>query len=229
MFPAVAIVEDDAAIRRHVAEALRREGYSVAEWGTAADALRGIRAAPPSLVVLDLGLPDADGLDVCRDLAKSHPDLPILILTARHDEEACVRGLNLGADDFMTKPFRVRELLARLQAVLRRRQSPARPEAAAEFGRLSIDFAKQTVYKGGKPAPLTSREFRLLTLLARQPGRPFTRDQILDALSGADCEAFDRSVDQIIKRLRAKIEDEPSSPTYIETVWGVGYRFTETP
>jgi DNA-binding response OmpR family regulator len=229
MFPAVAIVEDDAAIREHVAEALRREGMAVAGWGTAADALRGIRAAPPSLVILDLGLPDADGLDVCRELTRSHPAVPVLILTARDDEETCVRGLNLGADDFMTKPFRMRELLARIQAILRRRAGRARPAAVAEYGRLAIDFAKQTVYKDGKPTPLTAREFRLLTLLARQPGRPFTRDQILDALSGAESEAFDRAVDQIIKRLRAKIEDHPSSPTYIETVWGVGYRFTETP
>lgn len=228
MFPAIDIVEDDESIRAHVAEILRREGYAVHEWGTAEDALRGIHASPPSLVILDLGLPDRDGLDVCRDLAQTHPDLPILILTARSDEETCVRGLNLGADDFMVKPFRVRELVARVTTILRRHQIREKPVTAHKMGDLVIDFDKQTVTRRGEPAQLTSREFRLLTLMARQPGRPFTRDQILDSLSGSDYGAFDRSVDQIIKRLRAKIEDDPSSPKYIETVWGVGYRFTES-
>lgn len=228
MFPSIAIVEDDVAIREHVAEALRREGYSVTEWGNGADALRGIKAGAPSLAILDLGLPDMDGLKVCRKLAAEHPDLPILILTARTDEDACVQGLNLGADDFMTKPFRMRELAARMQAILRRRQVRTKPQVKTKVGDLVIDFSKQMVYKRGEPASITAREFHLVTLLARQPGRPFTRDQILDALSGSDYEAFDRSVDQVIKRLRAKIEDNPSSPKYVETVWGVGYRFTES-
>lgn len=228
MFATIGIIEDDVLIREHAGEVLRREGYSFMEWGTADDGLRGVAASQPDLVILDLGLPDRDGLEVCRELSKNYPELPVLILTARDDEDTCVQGLNLGADDFMTKPFAIRELLARIQAILRRRQSRNKPENSVKVGDLLIDFDKQTVYKGGTPAPLTAREFKLLTLLAGQPGRPFTRDHILDALSGTDYEAFDRSVDQLIKRIRAKIEDKPSTPTYIETVWGVGYRFTES-
>jgi len=229
MILSIAIVEDDRQIRKNVADFLRRQGFSVSEWETAGDALRGIPAEKPNLVILDLNLPDADGLDVCKKLTRDHPEIPILILTARTDEETCVRGLNLGADDFLTKPFRIRELQARIQTILRRRKGVAETKQEAHLGDLRIDFAKQSVYRKGESAHLTVREFRLLTLLASQPGRPFTRDQILDALSGTDYSAFDRSVDQVVKRLRAKIEEDPSSPNYIETVWGVGYRFTETP
>ena len=234
------MIEDDARLARMVADYLAGAGFEV---GHAPDAVRGLNAlavpsqALPDLVILDLMLPDLDGLEVCRRL-RSLPgaagQLPVLMLTAKGDPMDRVIGLEVGADDYLPKPFEPRELLARIRAVLRRRQEPAaaaggdtssHAERPLRFGALEIDRAGRRVTVGGQTASLTAYQFDLLLVLAERAGRVLTRDQIMEAVRGRELEAFDRSIDVHMGRIRAAIEADPKNPRRILTVRGVGYVF----
>ena len=231
--PSVLIVEDEADIRELVAYNLRKEGFEVATAATGQEALLAAEARPPDLVVLDLLLPDVDGLTVCRKL-KSHPrtqSAAVVMLTAKGEEIDIVTGLNVGADDYVTKPFSPRVLIARVRAVLRRREEASvRPEdlasdeATIKVHDLLIHPGRHEVLLSGTPIELSSTEFRVLQLLARKPGWVFSRQQILDALYGDMYAITERAVDVQIVGLRKKLG--PAAP-YIQTVRGVGYRFRE--
>ena len=221
----VLIVDDEPRILELARDYLERGGFTVfaAEDGRAA--LETARARHPDLVVLDLGLPGMDGLDVARELRRDS-DVPIVMLTARDDEMDRILGLELGADDYITKPFSPRELVARVRAVLRRSERATAEPADAQIvvGDLTIDEPSMHVEVAGTVVDLTVTEFQLLVTLARQPGRIFTRSQLLDAVHGVAFESYERAIDTHIKNLRRKIEPEPRRPRYILTVYGVGYR-----
>jgi len=227
------VVEDDDALRDLVARRFREAGYRVDTAATGPEALAAVAAAEPDLVLLDVMLPGMDGIEVCRRLRAGHPLLTIVLVTARADELDRVVGLEVGADDYLTKPFSLPELVARVRAALRRlghvrerlATGPAADDGPLTFGPLTIDPARRTVTRGGEEVHLTAREFDLLVYLARHPERPFTRLQLLEAIWGITYEGYDRTIDSHIQRLRAKIEDEPAQPHFIRTVWGVGYKF----
>ncbi len=222
----VLVIEDDPGIARVMRLYLEQDGHCVS---TASDGLSGLqtaREATPDLIVLDLMLPKLDGLEICRAL-RQESEVPIIMVTARVSEGDRLAGFDLGADDYITKPFSPRELAARVRAVLRRAapSADAQPPPAIEYDGMSIDFTKRTVAVGGQKLSLTPTEFRLLALLAASPGRPFTRDQIIDGVFGYDFDGFDRTVDVHVANLRRKIEPDGRRFRYIQTVHGVGYRF----
>jgi DNA-binding response OmpR family regulator len=222
----VLVVDDEPKIVEVVGDYLRSAGFSVT---TAADGERAValaRARPPDLVVLDLGLPGLDGLDVARDLRRTSP-VPIIMLTARREETDRVLGLELGADDYLVKPFSPRELLARVRAVLRRTEGPSTERERFVVGDLVVDTGRRQVTVGDREIELTATEFDLLVELARQPGRVFTRAQLLDAIHGVAVESYERTVDAHIKNIRRKLEPDPHRPRYLLTVHGVGYRFAD--
>lgn len=231
------LVEDDLRLARQVADFLQGSGWHVTHAANAAQAeaeLNPRRGAAPNFdaLVLDLMLPDGDGLDICRRL-RTHSDLPVLMLTARGDPFDRVVGLEIGADDYLPKPFEPRELLARLRAITRRRAgtlSPHDPEAARplQFGRLEIDPAARQARIDGEDRPMTAYQFDLLQVLARHPGRVLTREFLLSAVKGESLDAFDRSIDVHISRIRAAIEDDPRHPRRILTLRGAGYVFTKS-
>jgi DNA-binding response OmpR family regulator len=231
----VLLIDDDAALTRLVSEYLAGAGFSVEVAGDAAAGLASLRRTersgrPFALLILDLMLPDADGLEVCRRL-RGDPDpalaaLPIVMLTARGEETDRIVGLELGADDYLGKPFHPRELLARMRAVLRRGARGAGPGAAPlRFGRLEIDRAARVARVDGEERPLTSHQFDLLVALAESAGRVLSRDALMERLRGRELEAFDRSIDVHVSRIRAAIEDDAAHPRRILTVRGVGYVF----
>ncbi len=227
----VLIVEDDAEIRGLVAGRLSDEGFAVEEAPDGPAALEAVARAAPDMVLLDVMLPGIDGLEVCRRLRAAHPLLYILMLTARAAELDRVVGLEVGADDYVAKPFSLQELVARVRSVSRRLRLLAEQaerggaEAAPlRVGALVIDPLRREVLREGTALHLTSREFDLLHFLARHPDRPFTRLQLLSEVWDIRYEGYDRTVDSHIQRLRAKIEDDPANPRYIRTVWGVGYK-----
>jgi len=221
------VVEDDAEIADLVLLHLRRAGYEAEHARKGGDALERTLARRFDLVVLDLGLPDGlDGIEVCRRLRARGDATPVVMLTARSDEIDRVLGLELGADDYVTKPFSVRELVARVNAVLRRVEERAeRAVSTIEAGALRIDTARHEVTRGGVPVELTPREFDLLAWFARHPGRVYTRGELLEHVWGYGHEGYAHTVNSHINRLRAKIEGDPGQPEYILTVWGVGYKF----
>ncbi len=231
------MIEDDVRLADMVSDYLGKNGLSVTHCADASSGLAHLQgsSALPDLVILDLMLPDMDGLDVCRRLrAMPGPaaQVPVLMLTAKGDPMDRVIGLEIGADDYLPKPFEPRELLARIRAILRRRgdaTAAAVPEAAnvLRFGSLEIDRDARTVSVGGQPAELTSYQFDLLVALAERAGRVLTRDQIMEAVRGRELEAFDRSIDVHMGRIRAAIEADPKSPKRILTVRGVGYVFAK--
>ena len=221
----VLIVEDDPHTVEVVRLYLRRDDHIVL---TASDGISGLRLfkeARPDLVVLDLMLPGLDGLEVCRQL-RTESDVPIVMLTARVEEEDRITGLELGADDYVTKPFSPRELAARIRAVLRRTTQDAseRGPSTLNYGEISLDTQQRAVSLAGKPLKLTPTEFRLLTLLLRDPGKTFTRDQIIDRVFGYDFVGFDRTVDSHVYSLRRKLDAAAGERRYVRTVYGVGYR-----
>ena len=229
------VVEDDDDLRPALARRLAEAGYDVATAATGPDALAAVAERVPDLVVLDVMLPGLDGVEVCRRLRADHPLLYILMLTARADELDRVVGLEVGADDYVTKPFSVQEVVARIRAALRRVRTvrerlAAGPdddaEAAVEAGPLRIDPARREVTVGGEPVHLTVREFDLLLFLARHPDRPFTRTGLLREIWGITYEGYDRTIDSHVQRLRAKIEADAGNPEFVRTVWGVGYKFS---
>ncbi len=226
------MIDDDAELAGMVRDYLSEAGFEVDGRETVAAGLDEIRARGDAfdLVLLDLMLPDGDGLDLCRRLRSgeagdAHRQLPVLMLTARGDETDRILGLELGADDYLPKPFHPRELLARIRAVLRRGPRAEEPAGRLRFGRLTIDPGTRRVAVDGEERDLTGHQFDLLLLLAERPGRVWTRDAIMQRLRGHGSEAFDRSIDVHVSRIRAAIEDEPRQPRRILTVRGTGYVF----
>ena len=222
----VLIVDDEPRIVEIARDYLEHAGFGVLTAEDGATALELARTQRPDLVVLDLGLPGMDGLDVTRELRRQST-IPIVMLTARDDELDRVLGLELGADDYMTKPFSPRELVARVRAVLRRSERPAEAGAVVSAGDLRLEVDRMRVERSGRVVELTPTEFQLLETLARQPGRIFTRSQLLDAIHGVSFESYERAIDAHVKNLRRKLELDPRAPRYILTVYGVGYRFAD--
>jgi len=221
----ILVVDDDAQTVSAIRLYLERDGFDVAVAADGREALKLASATPrPDLIVLDLMLPGMDGLEVCRRL-RSHSDVPIIMLTARSTEEDRLEGLELGADDYVVKPFSPRELTARVHAVLRR--VPGADGPPIRVGPVTIDAARHEVTVHGTRVGLTPREFRLLEVLARAPGRAFTRAELVERAFGTDSEALDRTIDAHVVNLRRKIEADPGRPALIETVFGVGYRLTD--
>jgi len=219
----VLIVDDDIKTVELVKLYLTRDGYQVLTAYDGIEALRLARESRPDLIVLDLMLPDIDGLEVCRIL-RHESDVPIIMLTARSTDQDKLTGLGLGADDYVTKPFSPKELAARVQAVLRRLPRERGPEEI-KIGELSMNFTKHEAWFAGKLLDLTSVEFKLLGVLAREPGRVCSRTSLIEEALGYDFEGFDRTIDVHILNLRRKLELDPSHPKYIKTVYGVGYKF----
>jgi two-component system, OmpR family, response regulator MtrA len=218
----VLLVEDDPSIREVAALGLTRAGFRVSAVGDGREGLQHFRHDPFDLVILDVMLPSLDGFEVCREIRKESR-VPIVMLTARTDTTDVVVGLELGADDYVTKPFEMKELVARARAVLRRSASePPQPIVAVHD--LAIDPAAFSVDKGGRTVPLTATEFKLLLEMARRPGQVFSREQLLQHVWGYDYLGDSRLVDVAVQRLRSKIEDDPANPLIVTTVRGVGYR-----
>jgi two-component system, OmpR family, phosphate regulon response regulator OmpR len=220
----VLLIDDDSRLAAMVSEYLGGAGYRVTTVATGGEGLERLGAEPYDGLVLDLSLPDMDGLEVCRQL-RARWDLPVLMLTARGDAMDRVVGLELGADDYLPKPFEPRELLARLRAILRRRTTKA--SSLLRFGRLEIDRDARAVRVGGAEKALTSFQFALLVALAENAGRVLSRDTLMDLLKGEKLEAFDRSIDVHVSRIRAAIEDDAKKPRRIITVRGAGYVFAK--
>jgi DNA-binding response OmpR family regulator len=223
-------VEDDPDIGKLLLATLDDAGYAT-DW--VADGQEALsRWEQASLVLLDLMLPKVDGLSVCREIRKQNTTIPLIMLTAKAGTSDVVRGLEIGADDYITKPFDAPVLLARIRALLRRHSNAPAEDAYANeapiiYGDLMIDTAKHRVTLAGQEVPLTSKEFALLLLFARHPGRGFSRGELLDNVWGSDFDGFDHTVNTHINRLRGKIETDPAKPRFIHTVWGLGYRFTD--
>ena len=222
----VLVVDDEPRIVELARDYLEHAGFAVLTAVDGPSALKAARARKPDLLVLDLGLPGMDGLDVARAIRRDST-LPIIMLTARDDELDRVLGLEIGADDYVTKPFSPRELVARIRAVLRRIDRESEPGDRIEASGVSIDIARMRVDVDGRTVELTPTEFQLLVALARQPGRIFTRSQLLAAIHGLAFESYERAIDAHVKNLRRKLEPDPSRPRYVQTVYGVGYRFAE--
>jgi two-component system alkaline phosphatase synthesis response regulator PhoP len=222
----VLVVDDEPKIVEVVGDYLRSAGFSVTTAADGEGAVASARARPPDLVVLDLGLPGLDGLDVARDLRRTSL-VPIIMLTARREETDRVLGLELGADDYLVKPFSPRELLARVRAVLRRTEGHRSQRERFVVGDVVVDTGRRQVMVGDRMVELTATEFDLLAELARQPGRVFTRAQLLGALHDVVVESYERTVDSHIKNIRRKLEPDAHRPRYLLTVHGVGYRFAD--
>jgi DNA-binding response OmpR family regulator len=224
----ILVVDDEPKIADLARDYLEHAGFAVRTAADGEAALIAVRRDRPDLVVLDLGLPGLDGLDVTRAIRRDS-NLPVIMLTARDDELDKLLGLELGADDYLTKPFSPRELVARVRAVLRRVDSAAEPDAGAliRAGDLTLDLPRMRADLAGRTIDLTPTEFALLAAMARQPGRIFTRSQLLDAVHGVAFESYERAIDTHIKNLRRKLEPDPRRPIHVLTVYGVGYRFAD--
>jgi DNA-binding response OmpR family regulator len=220
----VLVVDDEPIVREVVVRYLEREGYRTLEASDGAGARRLIENDPPALVVLDLMLPGMDGLSLCRWI-RERSRLPVIMLTARGEEADRIVGLEIGADDYVAKPFSPRELVARVRSVLRRAAPVVDDEPRIASGDLLIDAATREVTRAGVPVRLTAREFDLLLFLAGNPRKVFSRSQLMDRVWGYEAAVDTGTVTVHVRRLRAKIEDDPSRPRRLETVWGVGYRF----
>ncbi len=223
----ILVVDDEPRIVQLVRDYLEHGGFTVLVASDGAAALRAARTGRPDLVVLDLGLPGLDGLDVARVLRRDG-EVPIIMLTARTEESDKLVGLELGADDYVTKPFSPKELVARVRAVLRRAEGLRSPTDVIRVGSdVELDVPRMEARFGGRRIELTKTEFQLLSTMARQPGRVFTRAQLLDVVRGVAFESYERAIDAHVKNIRKKIERDPRSPRYLLTVFGVGYRFAE--
>ena len=228
--PAILLVEDEPDIAELLSLHLGDLGYRVDAVADGALALQKALGEAYALIILDLMLPGMNGLEVCKQLRTSQRTTPILMLTAKSEEVDKVLGLEIGADDYVTKPFSIRELIARVRALLRRVELDQPEEEVAEVvcGELLIEPAKRKVRVAGEPVELTAKEFDLLALFAQHPGRAFSRQELLDKVWGYQYAGYSHTVNSHINRLRSKIEPDPASPRYVQTVWGVGYRFAET-
>ena len=222
----ILVVDDEKRIVEIIRAYLEKDGFRVSSSGDGKQALSLVRSEKPDLIVLDLMLPEVSGWDVCRTLRKDS-DVPIIMLTAREDVTDKIVGLELGADDYVTKPFDPKELLSRIRAVLRRYEGRVSTHSVINIGDISIDVERRMVKRGDGEIELTSTEFDLLRVLAENAGRVFTRMQLLDKLQGEAYEAYERTIDSHIKNLRKKLEPDPNRPRYILTVHGAGYRVAE--
>ncbi len=219
----VLIIEDDATLLRGLTDNFELRGYRVRSARDGETGLESVLDEPPDLVVLDIMLPGLNGFEICRQIREAELDMPIIMLTAKGQEEDIIRGLNLGADDYMTKPFSIRELLARCAAFLRRRKASV-PEVHT-FGDCRLDLRSHRLFRGGEEVALSPKEFRLLELFVRRAGRALTRDEILRSVWGHNVLVTTRSVDRCVTTLRSKIEANPRRPELIQTIRDVGYRF----
>ena len=220
----ILVVDDEPIVRDVIVRYLNRDGFTTLEAGDGEHARRLIETADPSLVVLDVMLPGTDGLDLCRWI-RSRSDLPVIMLTARGEEADRIVGLELGADDYVTKPFSPRELAARVKTVLRRSRPAVREEERAVFGQVAIDAGSREVTKDDEPVALTAREFDLLWFLVSHPRRVFSRDVLMERVWGYSAALDTGTVTVHVRRLREKLEPDPAHPRHLQTVWGVGYRF----
>ncbi len=227
----ILVVDDDARLRELLVRYLGENGFRVRSAVDAPSMDRELRREPADLLVLDLMLPGEDGLSICRRLRSEREQLPIVMLTARGEEIDRILGLEMGADDYLPKPFNPRELLARIRAVLRRRGTAAPPGApsleqtSVQFGHFRLDLGSRQLWRDGQLLPITSGEFAVLKALVEHPRRPLSRDQLMELARGREHEAFDRAIDVQISRLRKLVEETPAKPRYIQTVWGFGYVF----
>ncbi len=222
----ILVVDDELKITRLLRDYLQQAGFRVVTAADGPAALATARSVQPDMIVLDLGLPGLDGLDVTRTLRTSS-DVPIIMLTARAEESDRIVGLELGADDYLVKPFSPKELVARVRAVLRRVDASVETPDVVRAGALEIDTAKRTVILSGRVIDLTPTEFELLLHFARSPGRVYTRAQLLDTLHGVAFASYERAIDAHIKNLRRKLEPDPAKPRYLLTVYGVGYKYAD--
>jgi DNA-binding response OmpR family regulator len=222
----IVVVDDDPSVQEVVRACLERDGYLVFVAGTAAQGLALAERVSPALIVLDLTLPDGSGEDVCREI-RARADVPLLMLSAKAGEEHRVAGLELGADDYVTKPFSPRELVARVRLALRRSQGAAQPlmdMLSFDSGALEIDTVRHEVRRSGQPVELTAYEYKLLVALARHPGRVYSRFDLVALVQGVGYEGYERTIDAHVKNLRRKIEADAKRPRYVQTVHGTGYR-----
>lgn len=225
----IVVIDDEESVRDVVKAYLEKDGFAVFTAASGRDGLALAERTSPDLIVLDLMLPDVSGEEICAEV-RGRSDVPIVMLTAKAGEEERIAGLTSGADDYLVKPFSPRELVARVHAVLRRSGSVETPLVELlrfDEGRLEIDTVKHAVLRDGRPVDLTPNEYKLLLALARYPGRAYTRFELVDRVQGYDYEGYERTIDVHVKNLRKKIEPDPSSPRYIETVTGVGYRLAK--
>ena len=225
----IVVIDDDPSVQEVVRAYLERDGYSVFLAGGADEGLDLAARIEPGLVVLDLMLPDRSGEEICREI-RERSDVPILMLTAKASEDERVGGLALGADDYLTKPFSPRELVARARAILRRTHGGSEPLVAVmrfDEGALEIDSVQHEVRRDGQPVELTPNEYKLLTTMARYPGRAYSRFELISHVQGYDYEGYERTIDAHVKNLRKKIEPDPKQPRYVETVFGLGYRLAK--
>ncbi len=222
----VLVVEDEPKITEVLKLYLERDGYHVATAADGLAALEGFRKNTPDLVLLDINLPEVDGLEVCRQIRRES-SVPIIMLTARDEEADKLIGLELGADDYVTKPFSPREIVARVKAVLRRVSLPQSSQEVLRAGELVLEPSRHEARRGNRGLDLTPTEFRLLEVLMRNPGRVYSRLQLLDLVQGEAFEGYERTIDAHIKNLRQKIEPDPQRPAHVLTVYGVGYKFSE--
>ncbi len=223
----ILVVDDEPRIVQIARDYLEHAGFSVLTAHDGRSALAATRSSRPDLVILDLGLPEVDGLDVTRAVRKDS-NVPIIMLTARTEEADKLVGLELGADDYMTKPFSPKELIARVRAVLRRYENAAAGAETIRAADVMLDVPRLRATAGDRVIDLTATEFQLLATLAREPGRIFTRAQLLDAVRGMAFESYERAIDAHIKNIRRKLEPDPREPRYILTVYGVGYKFADS-
>jgi two-component system, OmpR family, alkaline phosphatase synthesis response regulator PhoP len=222
----ILLVDDEPKIVELARDYLEHAGFAVVSASDGSEALARARSDRPDLIVLDLGLPKLDGLDVARALRQTS-SVPIVILSGRSDETDKLVGLELGADDYVTKPFSPKELVARVRAVLRRTERPVAPSDVIRASDVILDVPRMRVTAGTRDVELTPTEFQLLAALAREPGRVFTRSQLLDAVHGVAFESYERAIDAHVKNIRRKLEVDPGDPHYLQTVHGVGYRFRD--
>ena len=227
----VLVVDDDLTARLRLAAYLRKEGYQVNQAGDGHEMWQALAREPAALILLDINLPGQDGISLARELRARDPGIGIILVTSRDEDIDRIVGLEVGADDYLPKPFNPRELLARIHAVLRRRPTleapgaPAKEPQSVVFGPFEFDLALRRLTKDGEPMPLTTGEFSMLKALVRHPRQPLSRDKLAQLARGREFEPFDRSLDVQISRLRKMIEPDPAQPRYIQTVWGVGYVF----
>jgi DNA-binding response OmpR family regulator len=219
----ILVIEDDPALLRGLKDNFEARNYRVQIAREGREGLSAALASPPDLLLLDIMLPKMNGYEICRALRAKHLNMPIIMLTAKGQEEDIIRGLELGADDYITKPFSIRELLARVKALLRRRQSVQ--SSILQFGEYKLDLAAYKLFRNSEKVALTSKEFKLLEFFVSHAGRALTRDQILDGVWGNDIIVNDRSVDRCVTTLRSKIEVDPHRPAFIQTIRDIGYRF----
>ncbi|HTJ61171.1 MAG TPA: response regulator transcription factor [Candidatus Saccharimonadales bacterium] len=222
----ILVVDDEPKIVELARDYLEHAGFAVVSAFDGSEALTRARTDAPDLIVLDLGLPKLDGLDVARALRRNS-NVPIVILSGRSDETDKLVGLELGADDYVTKPFSPKELVARVRAVLRRIERPVPPSDIIRASDVTLDVPRMRVRAADRDVELTATEFQLLAALAREPGRVFTRSQLLDAVHGVAFESYERAIDAHVKNIRRKLESDPRDPRYVQTVHGVGYRFRD--